>query len=157
MNSLLKLLITVAVVGIVGCDSQETTTLHTSSSDADTSQVPYHNDLDLRQPNLDKSYISHEYGFSIRFPQAWQVLDYPGERTFVVNVFPPGDGIETRTPLRVHANAKHTYAAVLPQGLGTELPTGEKRSFARANHQLPLSFAIAKKESQIFYLQNGEP
>lgn len=135
-------------------DSNKTTTDTSIQYPGDTS-----NDADQPLPKLDKDYQNQQFGITMQLPEQWMAVETPSKNSysFTTNIFPKGRGIEAKTPLHVHADAGFSYLAFLPQGLGTEFPSGETKTFKEKDPNLSLSFNVNRDKSRAFYLANGQP
>jgi hypothetical protein len=141
-------LATLAVVLVSACSSRNDDSSQTDTTGTESGMTV-----------LPDTYANSTYGVSLRMPQSWIALEEPNAaaRLFAINVFPPNRGVETQTPLNVHADANLTYLAIWPEGIGTELPTGHRKSFAEKPPAFPIQFDVNAAESLVYYLKDGTP
>lgn len=112
---------------------------------------------DNTEVTLDDHYSNTEYGISFQLPSSWMVTEepLPDTQEIVINLFKEGTGAEEELPLHVHADAEHSYIAILPHGLGTELPNSQYTSFDQESDHPDLSFEIDASKSTILQLKDG--
>lgn len=119
--------------------------------------LPPSEDINI-DPTGWKDYENTAFGISLELPQNWISIETPNAagHNFVANIIPPDQGSESNIPLDVHADASLSYISILPEGLGTEYPSGRVTAFAEFSGELPdLDFPVDDQASKVFQLDNG--
>jgi hypothetical protein len=120
-------------------------------------QVPPSEDITI-QPGNWENYENTTYGLSLEIPQEWTPVETPDAagNNFVTNIIPASSSAATQLPLDVHGDASLSYISILPDGLGTEYPSGQSTTIAGFSGEIPeMDFAVNENESKVFQLENG--
>lgn len=114
--------------------------------------------VDATQP-LDARYAKPDYDLALHYPSSWTLVEEPlgGSERAAVNLFKKDADAGQEIPLHVHAEAVLSYIAILPGGLGTELPNSQFSTYSQAKEKPELSFAIDTTKSKVFHLKDGTP
>lgn len=142
----------VIAAGLSVLISTSCSNLDSQTQPADTSPA------DSVQPPGDR-YVNPEYDLALRLPASWIVVEEPlrGRTHEAINLIKKGTGAKQETPLHVHAEADHSYIAILPGGWGTELPNSQYAPFSQAEEKPELSFEIDTSKSKVLHLKDGSP
>lgn len=102
-------------------------------------------------------YSNPEYDIALRMPNSWILVEEPqkGTDNIGINLFKRGTGAEQELPLSIHSKAPHSYIAIWPRGLGTELPAGKRRALRSVPNSPNLSFEIDTSKSRVLQLEDG--
>ncbi|SMO58090.1 Gmad2 immunoglobulin-like domain-containing protein [Fodinibius sediminis] len=133
--------------------------LSVSCSDTDPEPAPTPASRPDTTKSLDDLYSNPEYDIALRMPSSWILVEEPladGEH-MAINLFKDDDSTSRALPLDIHGNAKRSYIAVWPAGIGTELPASQYASFHSSADTPALSFPVDTVKSKILLLQDGTP
>lgn len=104
-----------------------------------------------------KIYKNSTYDIGLKLPQNWIVIEKQGQKTdhYSVNIFKKEAGSLAKNTLGVHEKMQHSYIAIWPNGLATELPLSQYASFKKIENTLDLNFKVDQKKSKLLVLKNG--
>lgn len=104
-----------------------------------------------------KTYQNSMYDVSLQLPENWIVMERQDSKTgnYTVNIFKKGSGSLLNSILGVHEGPQHSYIAIWPKGLATELPYSEYASFESKEDPLDLNFNINLVDSKLLILESG--
>lgn len=104
-----------------------------------------------------EDFQNEAFGVKLRKPASWETLaTSPSDAFTILNIYPSNREESVELPLTVHVEAKVSYLSFFPKGFGTELPSGRRVSYAKAEREVPVSFPIKKESSSVFMLENGQ-
>lgn len=103
---------------------------------------------------LANSYANNKYNIQLQYPESWILFEKSGLKAgkYAVNIFKRGTGAEQKLPFGVHTGLMHSYVAIWPLGLATELPAGQ---YGKLKSKLTLNFEINRRLSKRLILRNG--
>ena len=107
------------------------------------------------QPSI-KSYTNENWGFSLEYPEGFQVLEseLPGS-TSVINIY--AEGARFNPPFTIHEEPANAYIAVLPEGLGVDGPAGKQKTLADWEGDLSWLTGLNLENSRAYLLESGQP
>lgn len=131
-----------AVVGLLmGCSSAKQLSPDGSASAAE----------------LTESYSNTRYELSLSMPESWILLEERQTKTgdLAINLFARGTNAEQELPLDVHTKPTHSYIAIWPKGIGTELPPSDYAPFHEGQNSPELHFEVDSSLSKVLKLKGG--
>lgn len=101
-----------------------------------------------------ETYSNNKYSISLKFPQSLAILEsqLPGEVP-VINIYDPDSG--KNPPFSIHEQPSLAYIAFLPEGYGTDGPSGDHVSLQEWEGALSSEEKFDKESSKIYLLKNG--
>ncbi len=135
-----------SLFAFMACTDRQPDSADTTGTQTDSTQA------------LSEAYKNARYNISLRMPKEWIVIEEqnlkPAMGSFAINLFNRGTGAGKDVPMHVHAKAQHSYVAIWPHGIGTELPASQYASFDSARNTPDLQFPINTEESRILQLKS---
>lgn len=104
---------------------------------------------------LQKSYANTKWGFSMKYPEGYKILESEVSGGPVINIYPGSNSYNP--PFGIHEEANNAYLAVLPQGLGVDGPSGKRKKLSEAEESYFPELPLNKNESTAYFLESGEP
>ena len=141
--------ITIGLLLYAGCTQNNSSSKHSAKNPDSTS-------IDS-VAQLGDIYSNPEYDIALGIPNSWILLEEPqkGTDNIGINLFKRGTGAEQELPLSIHSKAHHSYIAIWPRGLGTELPAGKRSALRSVPDGPDLSFTIDTSKSRTLQLKDG--
>lgn len=102
------------------------------------------------------SYSNENWGFSLEYPEGFQVLEseLPGSSP-VINIYVEDARFDP--PFAIHEEPENAYIAVLPEGFGVDGPAGKQKTLANWQGNLSLAPGLTLNNSKVYLLESGEP
>lgn len=102
------------------------------------------------------SYSNENWGFSLEYPQSFQVLEseLPGKAP-VINIY--ARAVRFDPPFGIHEVPGNAYIAVLPEGFGVDGPSGTNKTLEEWNENLNGVSGLNLEKSRVYLLESGQP
>lgn len=129
-----------------------------NSSDSQTSENDTISDFSsdtLTSEISTEDYLNESLGFSLEFPQNYQVLEseLPGNAS-VINLYP--ENSTYNPPFAIHEEPDNPYIAILPKGFGVDAPSGSQSSLAEWSEDIDTKAELDEEGTKIYLLESGE-
>ena len=109
---------------------------------------------EIEDTSLSKNIKEARYGISIKLPTSWKLKTVKNNHEPASIIMYPESIDYASKSFGLHGDASFSYIIIYPEGLGTELPFSDSRTFKQAEPDLQLPFEVSLNDSRIFLLEN---